>query len=233
MSNVTFVLVPGAGGDPWYWHLLTPRLEACGHTTISVALPAADDNAGLPEYRDSVLSAIGGRDPSRLVLVVQSMGGFIAPLVCDCVPLGALVFVNAMIPKPGERPGEWFANTFQSDAKREQNVRDGRQADAPFDPLLDFFHDVPRSVVEAAWKRGEPKQSDNVFTSPCTFEAWPAIPIRVLVGSEDRFFPAAFQKRVARERLGVEAEQLPGGHLVALSHPDELAASLSSSVNDA
>ena len=233
MPNVTFILVPGAGGDPWYWHLLVRELEARGCEAVPVALPAANENAGLPEYTDAVLKAIGNRDRRHLVLVAQSLGGFTAPLVCERVPVSALVLVNAMIPRPGERPAEWFVNTHHNEAKREQNVRDGRSADAPFEPLVDFFHDVPQSVTEEAWARGEPKQSDNVFASPCTFEAWPAIPIHVLVASEDRLFPAAFQQRIARERLGVEAEQLPGGHLVALSQPDELAARLLSYASDA
>jgi pimeloyl-ACP methyl ester carboxylesterase len=46
------------------------------------------------------------------------------------------------------------------------------------------------------------------------------------VGRDDRFFPAGFQRRVARERLGVSADEMPGGHLVALSQPEELAARL-------
>ena len=233
MPNVTFILVPGAGGDPWYWHLLVRKLEVRGHEAVPVALPAANDNAGLPEYTDAVLKAIGNRGQRHLVLVAQSLGGFTAPLVCERVPVKALVLVNAMIPRPGERPGEWFVNTHQNEAKREQNIRDGRSADAPFEPLVDFFHDVPQSVNEEAWARGEPKQSDNVFASPCMFKAWPAIPIHVLVASEDRLFPAAFQQHIARQRLGVEAEHLPGGHLVALSQPDELAARLLSYASDA
>ena len=233
MPNVTFILVPGAGGDPWYWHLLVRELEARGCEAVPVALPAANENAGLPEYTDAVLKAIGNRDRRHLVLVAQSLGGFTAPLVCERVPVRALVLVNAMIPRPGERPAEWFVNTHHNEAKREQNVRDGRSADAPFEPLVDFFHDVPRSVTEEAQVRGEPKQSDHVFASPCTFKAWPAIPIHVLVASEDRLFPAAFQQRIACERLGVEATLLPGGHLVALSQPDELAARLLSYASDA
>ena len=233
MPNVTFILVPGAGGDPWYWHLLVRKLEARGHEAVPVALPAADENAGLRDYTDAVLKAIANRDRRHLVLVAQSLGGFTAPLVCERVPVRALVLVNAMIPRSGERPGEWFVNTHQNEAKREQNVRDGRKADAPFQPLVDFFHDVPQSVTDEAWARGEPKQSDSVFASLCTFKTWPAVPIRVLVGSEDRLFPAAFQQRIARERLGLEAEQLPGGHLVALSQPDELASRLLSYASDA
>jgi hypothetical protein len=44
--------------------------------------------------------------------------------------------------------------------------------------------------------------------------------------SDDRFFPAAFQRALARDRLGTEADVLPGGHLIALSQPDRLAAYL-------
>ena len=226
MPKVTFILVPGAGGDPWYWHLLVPRLEARGHAAVAVTLPAADETAGLPEYADAVLKAIGNRDQRHLVLVAQSLGGFTVPLVCQRVPVSALVFVNAMVPKPGERPGEWFVNTHHNEAKRQQNVRDGRLADAPFEPLVDFFHDVPQSVTDEAWARGEPNQSDSVFASPCTFKDWPAVPTHVLIAKQDRLFPAAFQQHIAHERLGVEAEQLPGGHLVALSQPDKLAARL-------
>ncbi|HYL70267.1 MAG TPA: alpha/beta hydrolase, partial [Candidatus Dormibacteraeota bacterium] len=178
--------------------------------------------AGLPEYAHSVVRAIGNREPRSVVLVAQSLAGFTAPLVCRQVRVALLVLVNAMIPKPGERPGEWWTNTRHAAAKREQNRRDGRPADAPFDPLVEFFHDVPQPVIDAAWAQGEPRQSDIVFASPCTFEVWPEVPTHVLIARDDRFFPAGFQRRVARERLGISADEMPGGHLVALSQPDEL-----------
>jgi pimeloyl-ACP methyl ester carboxylesterase len=49
------------------------------------------------------------------------------------------------------------------------------------------------------------------------------VPTRVLAGRDDRLFPLEFQRRVARERLGLPVDDLPGGHLVALSHAVELA----------
>jgi pimeloyl-ACP methyl ester carboxylesterase len=58
-----------------------------------------------------------------------------------------------------------------------------------------------------------------VFGSVCDFQAWPAIGIRVLAGDDDRFFPVGLQRRVARDRLGVEADVLPGGHLLPLAQP--------------
>jgi pimeloyl-ACP methyl ester carboxylesterase len=97
---------------------------------------------------------------------------------------------------------------------------------APFDPLIEFFHDVPQPVIDEAWAQGEPRQSASVFASPCAFESWPAVPTRVLIARDDRFFPADFQRRVARQRLGIAADEMPGGHLLALSQPDELSARL-------
>jgi pimeloyl-ACP methyl ester carboxylesterase len=226
MQGFSFVLVPGAGGDAWYWHLVAPKLQEGGHEAIPVDLPAADDQAGLSQYAATVVRAIGTRGPKRVVVVAQSLGGFTAPLVCDEAPVALLVLVNAMIPKPGETPGEWWGSTGHAEAKRQQNLRDGRKADAPFDPLVDFFHDVPQSVVDSAWARGEPRQSDTVFESRCTFAAWPSVPTRVLVGRDDRFLPAELQRRVATERLGIAADEMPGGHLVALSRPAELSARL-------
>jgi pimeloyl-ACP methyl ester carboxylesterase len=228
-----FILIPGAGGSAWYWHLVAPRIEQRGHEAVAVGLPAADDTAGLPEYAAAVVHAIDSREPRRVVLVAQSLGGFTAPLVCAQVPVALLVFVNAMIPKPGERPGEWWKNTRHREAKRTQNQRDGRAADAPFDPLIEFFHDVPQRVIDEAWAQGEPQQSDTVFASACTFKTWPAVPTRVLIGRDDRFFPAEFQRRVARERLGIWADDMPGGHLVALSQPEELATRLATYATEA
>lgn len=222
LGRLSFILIPGAGGSAWYWHLVVPKLQERGHEAVVVELPAADDRAGLPEYADAVVRAIGSRDPQRLVVVAQSMAGFTVPLVCQKVRVAMIVLVNAMIPKPGETPGEWWENTGHEEAKRRQDLRDGRSPDASFDPLVEFFHDVPQPVIDEAWAQGEPRQSDNVFGSPCQFTTWPSMPIHVLVGRDDRFFPAQFQRRVARERLGISADEMPGGHLVALSQAAEL-----------
>lgn len=75
-----FVLIPGAGGAAWYWHRVVPELQARGHEAVAVALPGADESAGLPEYADAVVAAVGGRHD--VVVVAQSMGGFTAPVAC-------------------------------------------------------------------------------------------------------------------------------------------------------
>ncbi len=223
MSGATYVLVPGAGSTGWYWHLVEPELRRRGHDVVAVDLPVDDDGAGLPQYVDSVVEAIGeGRD---LVLVAQSMAGFTAPLVCQRVPVSLLVLVNAMIPRPGETAGAWWAATGQAQARREMDERDGRPPDAGFDEATYFLHDVPQDVIDesAAHIR---RQSNTPFGQPWPLAAWPDVPTRVLVARDDRFFPAEFQRRVSEQRLGITPDEMPGGHLVALSRPVELAETL-------
>src|SRR3954453_10715738 len=105
----TYVLLHGAGSDSWYWHLVAPRLEALGHDVVAVDLPCDDDSAGLAESAQTVVDAVGDRD--EVILVAQSLGGFTAPLVCDRIRAVLLVLVAAMVPRPGESPGDWWANT--------------------------------------------------------------------------------------------------------------------------
>ena len=118
----TFVLIPGAGGAASFWYRVVPLLEAAGHEAIAVNLPGPDESAGLPEYAGLVVAAIGGR--RDVVLVAQSMGAFTAPMVCARVPVDRLVLLNAMIPQPGETPGQWWGNTGSEEA-RVAAARDG------------------------------------------------------------------------------------------------------------
>jgi pimeloyl-ACP methyl ester carboxylesterase len=217
----TYVLIHGAGSDSWYWHLVAPELQARGNGVVAVDLPCDDDSAGLAEYADAVVDAIGDR--TELVLVAQSMGGFTAPLVCDRVPVSMMILVAAMVPLPGEPPGRWWAATGWEEARRAQAQRDGRATDGEFDPRVEFFHDVAPEVVAEAFARGERTQSGTPFEKPWPLAAWPDVPTRFLLCRDDRFFPADFMRRVVQERLGITPDEMDGGHLPALSRPKELA----------
>jgi pimeloyl-ACP methyl ester carboxylesterase len=217
----TYVLIPGAGSDSWYWHLVAPELRARGHDVVTPDLPCEDDSAGLSEYADTVVNAVGDR--TDLVVVAQSMGGFTAPLVCDRLPVRLMILVAAMVPSPGESPGDWWANTGHAQARREQAERDGSPIDGGFDVKATFFHDVPTDVVDEAFARGQLGQSDAPFQKPWPLDAWPDVPTRFLLCRDDRFFPAEFLRRVVRERLGITPDEMDGGHLPALSHPKDFA----------
>lgn len=226
---LTFVLVPGAGGQSWYWHRVEAELETRGHTVVAVDLPADDETADLDAYADVIVQAGEGHD--EVVLVAQSMGGFSAPLACERLPVQLLVLVNAMIPRPGETGGAWWQATGQGQAASEFAVAQGRTP-GEFDPMEVFFHDVPADVVQAAMEAGEPDQADAPFAQPFPLDRWPDVPTRVLAGTDDRLFPATFQREVAIERLGITPEEIPGGHLVALSRPVALADALEAYATD-
>lgn len=215
-----YVLIPGAGGAAYYWHRVTPLLVGAGHVAIAVELPATDDNAGLREYTERVLAAID--DDHNAILVAQSLGGFTAAMVSARTPLAKLVFVNAMIPRPNETAGEWGEAVGSRPARIANARRDGYSEE--FDDATYFLHDIPADIA-AELAKHEQGQSD-VFGERCDFTAWPDIPIRSIAGADDRLFPVELQQRIARDRLGIEAEVVPGGHLVALSHPSELVAAL-------
>jgi pimeloyl-ACP methyl ester carboxylesterase len=114
----TFGLIHGAGDVGWYWHLVQAELAQRGHDTVAPDLPCDDDSAGLAEYADTVVDAVGDR--TDLIVVAQSLGAFTAPLVCDRVAVRLLVLVAPMIPAPGEAPADYWTHTRYGDEARER-----------------------------------------------------------------------------------------------------------------
>jgi pimeloyl-ACP methyl ester carboxylesterase len=222
MTDVrTLVLVPGAGGDGRYWDQLTPELERLGSRAIPVTLPAGDESAGWREYADAIVAAAGSE--LHLVVVAQSLGGFSAPMAAERLEVDRIVLVNAMIPLPGETGTAWWSDTGQGEAQREYLESIGLTPEEAADDRVLYFHDVAEDVVAETFARGEPQQTMTPMHQPWPLDAWPDIPTSVLAGHDDRLFPLAFQRRVARERLGLEAEEIPGGHLAPVSRPRQLA----------
>jgi pimeloyl-ACP methyl ester carboxylesterase len=216
----TVALIPGAGGVGWYWHLVESRLRDRGHDAFAIDL-AASGRIGLPAYADAVVQEIGER--TDVALVAQSMGAFTAPLVWQRVSTRCAVFVNAMIPEPGETPGQWWANVGSEQARTAAAVRGGYSTE--FDLATYFLHDIPPDIAEELGRRAD-SQLDERFDDVCAFDGPPAFPTHAIAGRDDRFFPVELQQRIARDRLGTEALVVPGGHLAALSHPDELTAAI-------
>jgi pimeloyl-ACP methyl ester carboxylesterase len=206
----TYVLIHGAGDVGWYWHLVEAELRERRHHVVAPDLPCDEDSAGLPEYADAVIAAIGDR--TDLVVVAQSLGAFTAPLVCHRVPVDLLVLVAPMIPMPNEAPADYWTNT-----RYEQEVHEHYD-----DDIALFYHDVPPELAAQALKRGR-RQSEAKLFDLSPLESWPDVPTRVLLCRDDRLFPAPFLRRVARERLGITPDEIDGGHTPALSRPKELA----------
>lgn len=208
-----YVLIHGGGDTAFYWHLLAPELRERGHEVITMDLPCDDQSAGLSEYADTVVEAIGDR--TDLIVVAQSLGAFTAPLVCARVPVELMVLVAGMVPLPGERGDDWPANTGLNEAARDQ------EHDAA-DEIAVFYHDVPPELAAEALRRGR-DQEETPGLEPWPLDAWPDVPTRYLLCRDDRLFPAEWMREVVRERLGITPDEIDGGHCVALSRPRQLA----------
>lgn len=219
----TFVLVHGAGDTGWSWHLVAAALQRNGHEVIAPDLPGDDDSLTLDDYAAAVVSAVGARRGG--VVVGHSFGGFTAPIVAERLSADLLVMLAAMIPAPGESPDEWWTNTAFGDAVESQRARDGGLT-ANDDPIIGFFHDVPRALAEQAMSRERAHPSAASMAAVWPLQRWPDVPTRFIVCTEDRFFPAQFLRELAWDRLGIVADEIEGGHCVALSRPDEVASML-------
>jgi pimeloyl-ACP methyl ester carboxylesterase len=199
-----FALIHGGGSSAWDWHLVAPELRERGHYPIAVGLPTRDESAGWWDYADAVVAAVGDRP--NLIAVGHSMGCFTAPLVCARRPVDLLVLVAGMIPAPGESFNDWWTNAGYEESG-EDDV---------------FYHDVPPDLAAEAEARGG-AQGNRVLSEPWPLESWPDVPTRYLLCRDDRMFTAEWARRHARERLGIEADEMDGGHYIALARPAELA----------
>ena len=216
-----FALIHGAGDGGWYWHLVEEELRARGHVTVAPDLPTDDPAAGVAEHADAVVAAIG-RPRGEVVVVAQSAGAFVAPLVAEKVGARLLVLLAGMVPVPGETPYEWFDNTGWQAAVQQQAALDGGLTGSS-DPMVCFYHDVPRPLAEEAMRRERPT-ADGPASEPWPMPAWPDVPTRFVLCTEDRFFPAALLRKVARDRLGItDPIEIRSGHCAALAAPRELA----------
>jgi pimeloyl-ACP methyl ester carboxylesterase len=203
---VTYVLIPGAGCTPWHWHPLTAELQSRGQEVIPVDLPCDDESAGLSQYCDAVVAAVGQR--TDLVVVAHSLGGFTAAAVCERLPVDLLVFVAGMIPRPGETINEYWSNTSY---------------DWEGDPESDyFFQDLPAELAAEARRQLRP-QAGRPMGDAALFERWPDVPTRAVIATEDLLFPADYLRKLTVDRLGFAPHELPGGHFPMLGQAGALA----------
>jgi len=192
------------------------ELRARGHEVIAPDLPCDDESAGLTKYAATVVEAIG--DWTNLIVVAQSFGGYTAPLVCDRVPADLLVLVAGMVPIAGESAMEMFEHTGYA-----QPVDEDDAANSETDSLIaTFLHDVPRTLALEALSKGR-DQAATPMEEPWPLDAWPDVLTKYVLCRNDRLFPPDWTRRVVRERLGIDPDEIESSHCPALSRPVELA----------
>jgi pimeloyl-ACP methyl ester carboxylesterase len=223
----TFVLVHGACHDAWCWSEVSAELQRLGHRALAVELACDRPELGLADDVAVVHDAMdrAGAEP---VLVGHSLGALAATAAAVGRPVGGLVFVAGVIPMPGLS----MADRAEADADRDCPTDDGDLEFLP-DSMFVFsetgaarllYPDCAPAVAKEATGRLRPQRS--MWRAVCPGDGFPATRIRSIVCAEDRVVNPPWSRKVAQERLGIEPEELPGGHSPMVSRPVELAALL-------
>ena len=172
MAN--FVLVHGAWHGGWCWQRVTKALQQQGHRVHAVTLTGLGERAHLlapgitlDTHIDDVISAIEVEELSDVVLAVHSYAGMIGTAVADRLGkrLRHLVYVDAVLPKPGE---SW--SSTQSAATQQQRLS-AAQASTRFsfpppDPEVFGLHDADRAWV----KRRQTPHPGNTYRATLDFD---------------------------------------------------------------
>ena len=209
---------PRSRSDGWYWRLVVPALAEHGHDVVAVICPVTTPSAGWPSTPSTVVDAIGDAAGRPTGVVAQSLGGFTASLVCERVPVELMVLVAAMVPNRVS-PGEWWANTGQTrppapgrDRGRRSRREDDRCSCTTCRPTSspNRRRTCATSRVRRSRSRGRSTRGPTCRPGSCSVPRRPVLPRRV-------------QRRVVRERLGFDPDEMDSGHLPALAHPVDLA----------
>jgi pimeloyl-ACP methyl ester carboxylesterase len=226
-AAMRFVLVHGAYHGAWCWDRLIPELEAIGHSAVAVDLPNEDPASGAAAYADAIAVAVEGPGD---VVVGHSMMGLAIPLVPERVPVAGLVFLCAFIPEAGVSFNEVRAREQVESGHKLQHVQftdlgEGVWRIGPDTATELFYHDLSQGAAEWATQRLRP-QAYRIMDEPSPLGSWPSVPSSYILCRQDRAVDVEWARRVSRERLGVEALEMDGGHSPFLAHPRELAAVL-------
>ena len=231
----TLALIHGAWHGAWCWERLVPELERRGHRPATVDLPCDDPAATTMDNAKLVVDALAASgvadDDGDVVVVGHSLGGITAAVVPLLRPVRRVVFLAALIPRPGRSLHE----VMRSEP----------------DTTTDEFDAVPRHIGEGGAVTWDPEVAARFFYRACDpdtarwaaarlrpqvwttslerspLEQWPDCELASVVCTEDELLRPEWSRRIARDVLGIDAIELPGGHFPMLSIPSQLAEALS------
>jgi pimeloyl-ACP methyl ester carboxylesterase len=218
----TVGLVHGGGFGAWCWELLLPELSARHLPSATVDLSPDDLAEGAAHCAEIIVTELASVED--LILVGHSLAGLITPIVAAWRPITRLVFLHALLPKPGQSVLDQL--TDETDMFNPEMLA----ATAPFwedeSVAMNFLlHDCPANVARNAFSRLRPEPG-VLGREISPMSDWPRVPYAYIVCTEDRTATPTWARRAARERLGVEPIEIASGHCPFLSRPRELAAVL-------
>ncbi|EHR69522.1 putative hydrolase or acyltransferase of alpha/beta superfamily [Burkholderiales bacterium JOSHI_001] len=229
------VLVHGAWGGAWIWKRVLAPLRAAGHEVHAVTLTGDGERAhlrhariGLADHIRDVVAGVQAEELQHVLLVGHSYGGMVitgaADALLDTAPasVDALVYVDAMVPLPGEGWGHGHSPALQAERRAAAAKHDN--ALPPADPegfgLTGADRDwlLRRQVPHPFGPYGEPLQFNG--------ERWAALPRHFIDCHEPAYPTIEPSRQRVRSLPNWQLHRLATGHCPMVSAPAALAALL-------
>ncbi len=201
-----------------------PELAERGHETVTMDLPIEDNDATFAAYADVVLAAMERAGaPGDAIVVGHSLGGMVPPLVAAQRPVGALVFLCAVIPNLHGHPWEDAPAMGDDDYGAVRDEDGAFRFDSSAAATAIFYPDCSREDAQWAFEHLRPLRNRSLWDRPYPLVAWPEVPMVAISAVDDRAIYASYQRACCESRLGITPIEIGGAHSPFLSRPAELA----------
>ncbi|MFC5584974.1 alpha/beta fold hydrolase [Nitratireductor kimnyeongensis] len=211
------LLVPGIGMEGASWRAVFEKLTAKGIETKVLQLPFTS----MPDDVKAARRAIRQED-GPMVLVGHSYGGMIITQAAQEPAARALVYIAAFQPEVGD-----------SLASLNATMPPAMSADP-----LTISEDGYFTVKDAVWMKdvanglspadatytanAQAAANIAIFTQTAQFAAWHGLPVWSAVATRDRTVSPDLQRWMS-ERSGAQTIEIAAGHLLPMSHPNDIA----------
>jgi len=210
------VLIHSTGQGAAGWERVVHALGERGRTAHAVELPS-DPELLAADYAQLIRGQVGAL--AAPVVLAHSGAGSLLPAAARALEACHQVWLAAWVPDPWASFVEDTNRHAQAAFNPDWIGKDPTEDDAVAAAFL--YHDGDDAT--RAWALS----TRRLFLPRAVYgerlQLAPEIPSTYVVAAHDRTIRPEWQRRMARERLGVEPLELPTGHCPNVSQPDRLA----------
>lgn len=225
------VLVHGAWGGAWIWRRVLAPLRAAGHEVHAVTLSGDGDRAHLRhrgiklgEHIADVVAAVQAEELRHVLLVGHSYGGIVvtgaADRLLDADPeaVRGIVYVDAMVPLPGEGWGQAHAPDVV--AARIEAAEANDYALPPPDPRSFGIEGADRDWL----LRRQVPHPFGPYRDPLDFdgERWARLQRRFIDCNAPAYPTIEAMRQRVRQMPGFAVDTLATGHCPMVTEPEAL-----------
>jgi pimeloyl-ACP methyl ester carboxylesterase len=192
-------------------------LEARGHVVVAPDVPSDDPATTYEDRVRPALRALEGIDGPMVVVGHSASSGY-AALVASRIPTALLVHLCPRLEQFDAPPGAppVFREAFPFPPRRSDGA-------SVWDPEAAIDAMYPRLAPETAHELANALRPSAPPADEFPLPVHPDVPTELVYATDDEFFEPDWERFIARELLGVEPIEIPGGHLPMVEDPEALA----------